>query len=549
MNRYSFSVLFTVFFMLLGLGLTGCGGGGGSPSGPGSSSPNSIVKDGSEVLADDAQTLDSNTTARSIYVDVPATNTPASFALVIGNLASVKQDVQIIPQSYRMSVFSDVKSISRSVRKRQPTERDLIRLRTEKLRHNLNRANRAYEMSRILTQGLRPSSKVNDNSNEQEGDIVTMNIISNTRGSQYSERSFRLKKISDSGRLKIFVDTEAYNGYDPNSGTYRVKQSDIDHFADEFDEHIYPLLTESYGEVYDIDNDGALSLVISPIYAAFGYAGLFNSAHMEPDNPNSNMRDMIAVWSPSKGWTGDKWLEATRETIAHEMQHIVNYSARRYRNDTYDKTARMEEVWLDEGLAVAVEARYRLMRGDPVRENRFDSWAEKPSSVGMTDGFGYTFDGLIFQKYGMNGLFNYYLWEQGGNDAIKALVQNELRGIDNINSVFSSRGGMNGMFSDWKMAAMIEGLRNDGIVDISKIDDKLRYSDESDFQLPLDYSILKFGQSTEEVSLRSYGVAFYLLTQPENFNSDNGANTYRFLISSDPELPLSVRLMRIPAPE
>ncbi|MDN5279673.1 MAG: cell wall-associated protease [Clostridiales bacterium] len=315
-----------------------------------------------------------------------------------------------------------------------------------------------------------------------------------------------------------------------------VSDSDLDHFASEFETHIHNLMLNSYGPVYDIDNDGKVSILISPVYSKLGFAGLFNSNDFD-SNENSNQRDLIGIFSPdtAKSWYGERWREASRETICHEMQHLVNYSANLY----FNNVGAMEDVWLDESLSVGAEARYRLLRGSPILENRFTLWAESPSSVGLTN-----FSRSLSQ-YGMVGLFNLFLYHQSNDVTIKAMVNSNLLGKANVDNLFATKGGLDGMLQKWAMAAFLDGLNKKGLADLSKIDSGYKYS--SILGLDLQYQSVNFGQSTTNLSIPAYGAAFYLLNQPVGFNS----NSYQFKVDinsvgSDSK-KLEVLMVRLPS--
>jgi hypothetical protein len=315
------------------------------------------------------------------------------------------------------------------------------------------------------------------------------------------------------------------------TGVDAVTTADLIHFENEFETHIFNLMTGSYADFYDIDKDGRVSILISPVYAKLNFAGLFNSNDFA-DNPNSNQRDLIGIFSPysAKNWSGERWREASRETICHEMQHLVNYSAHFY----FNGVNQMEDEWLDESLSVGAEARYRLLRGSPIMENRFSLWANSPSSVGLLN-----FSRALSQ-YGMVGLFNFFLYEQSDSSTIKSMVNSTQLGIANVNNLFINRDGMNGMFRDWAMAALLDSLRANNQIDISGINAGYRY--KTNLGLDIEYTSVNYGYSTSEVILPAYGAAFYVINQPSGFDNSE----YRFRVESESGKNVDILMVRLP---
>jgi 6-pyruvoyl-tetrahydropterin synthase len=373
------------------------------------------------------------------------------------------------------------------------------------------------------------SLRAADHSAEQLGDIVQLRIVGDTFGYTYITRDCKLRRMSDN--CKLFVDQGEYQGLSAVEGINAVTEADLDHLIYEFETHIHDLLLNSYGPVYDIDNDGRVSILISPVYSKLNFAGLFNSNNFA-NNSNSNLRDLISLFSPevAKKWSRERWREATRETIAHEMQHLVNSSANLY----FNNVGAMEEEWLDESLSVGVEARYRLRRGSPLIENRFTLWAQSPSNVGLLN------FSLALSQYGMVGLFNFFLYEQSDDATIKSMVNSTVLGKNNVDRLFSAKGGLNGMFKTWAMAALMDTLSKQGAVNLSQINASYKY--QNAIGLDVKYTSVNFGYKTDVLTLPAYGAAFYVLEQPASF----GQNEYRFRIESEEGKNIDIVMVRLP---
>jgi hypothetical protein len=544
----------------------GCGGGGGGSNptaAPSTDYQSSIVAPNTTVLANSASIYEYSSKSEQIGIKVPVNNETAKYALVVVNTSGTSQTIKINPESYVTSMrAASVGSVRANVLTAQTSNAstDLAQRYANQTRLQNNMRKNIGLRRSSLTDGVKASMQLraSDNSSEYEGQIKTLYTISKSYGdgTPMIPRECKLVKISQ--YCKIFIDQEEYEGLSAVDGDYKVTNADVEHFATEFDTLIYDLLTNEYAPVYDFDNDGKFTILISPVYAKLGFAGLFNTIHLTPAEyagTGSNQRDMVAVWSPSLGngtlWTGETWREATRETIAHEMQHAANYSAKFWSTGSYNRSAQMEEVWLDEGLSVGVEARYRVMRSDPAGENRFDYWAENPSSTNLTQ-FSTLFN--PFLSYGMNGLFNFYLYNQEGGQAIQNLVQSSKYGEANMDAVFADRGGLKGIFKDWSMAIMLEGLRNTvnnpggvSLVDINQIENRYRYNQYLDLGSPskqFAYQNLLFGQKADSKTIPNYAAAFYVLNEPANFTDDE----YQFRIDSDSNKNIDIMMVRLPTP-
>lgn len=535
MNNNKFNNIFSVFLVLtLIVFAVGCGGGGGgggssNPVAPGTDlNPSSVVAPGTTALAAEGNTfLYAAAPAANIALKLPVDVAEAKFALIITNPNTVAQDIRIKPESY---VLGNVRGPASSLRVNGAVD-DYGQLLMNQAPLETNLRLKANLMASQSNVRASRSLRAADHSSENVGDLVSLSIVGDQFGWSYITRSCKLERMS--AHCKLFVDQESYGGLSAVTGVDAVTSADLDHFVAEFETHIHSLITNGYSPVYDIDADGRVSILISPVYSKLGFAGLFNSNNMT-NTPNSNLRDLIALFSPnsSQGWSGEKWREATRETICHEMQHLVNYSAHLH----FNSVGSMEEEWLDESFSVGVEARYRLLRGSAAIENRFKLWASSPSSTGLIN-----FNRALAQ-YGMVGLFNFFLFEQSDTATIKSMINSTTLGKANVDAAFASRGGMNGMLRSWAMAALMDTLRTKGFTNINSIDASYKY--KTPIGLDIEYTTVPYGYSTTPVTVPAYGAAFYVVNQPAGFSSTE----YQFRIESTAGQPIDVVMVRLPNP-
>ncbi|MDR2397585.1 MAG: hypothetical protein LBD74_02355 [Spirochaetaceae bacterium] len=192
--------------------------------------------------------------------------------------------------------------------------------------------------------------------------------------------------------------------------------------ADEFDTKIFPLITRQFGDFLDMDQNGKVLFLLLDIrdLPGIGYtAGYFYSGDMyDPSiREYSNKADMIYVdINP-----GNIQEPGVRYNLAHEFQHLVNFSVRQ-------RIGSPQDVWINEGLSSAAEYLYA---GEHLKD-RIDFFNDPRTSIPYGNNFYYWNDGLV---YGDRGLANYatvYLFFQWlrihtapGKDIYKEIVQSE----------------------------------------------------------------------------------------------------------------------------
>ncbi len=549
--------------------VVGCGGGGGGGGGssiiPPAEGTYVEAPDTVKKLATTQQVYNYSSTAANVSMALPVqSGTTVNYLLTVTNNSSKDpQNVQLFPETSLSGSARPEESLHASMLTAEDAE--LIQMAAVKGRLEEKLRQNTINVLRQSGGNLRSSMRASDNQNEKEGDIVTISLVDDGSGLSYTTRSCKLERMT--AHCKIFVDQNSFQ-FDGRTlsavdGQNKVTDADLDHFADEFERFIFPLLNDYYGNVYDIDKDGRLSILISPVYALIGFAGLFNTVDMTPPDPvkgplaNSNQRDLIGVWSPgySPTFTGEYWRAATRETIAHEMQHIVNYSAKVYPQGAvkpgvanYDSI--IETMWLDESLSVGVEARYRAIRGAAGRpsyyngvpvsadaasyDKRFEHWAQSPQSVRMDD---FSYNTNPFQHYGQKGLFNFYLFEQYGAEAIRKLNQNTKNGVANFEEVFGA-GSFARLVKQWEFAAVNEGLR--GVIAFNSLDAKYRYT--TPMNITPQKTVQFDAKYPDSLTVQPGATAFYAIRQPSTIS----VSEYKFRIQSTEGHGIEVNMMRLP---
>ncbi len=186
------------------------------------------------------------------------------------------------------------------------------------------------------------------------------NLNGGTLG-MFSERNCELLAIGTN--CLVYADKEA--------NRYKYSKAQLTSYAQalvaEYDKPngIHQLITETFGDFYDRDNNGGQIILLTDIdddgETATSYVGGFfygldfltrNSTYKY-----SNEADILYMDIGTLG--GWKHLSTSIQqfynTMAHELQHLANYSAY-YR--TASSNNRLDEVWLNEGLSVLAEYLY-----------------------------------------------------------------------------------------------------------------------------------------------------------------------------------------------
>ncbi|MBD8004273.1 Ig-like domain-containing protein [Bacillus norwichensis] len=204
-------------------------------------------------------------------------------------------------------------------------------------------------------------------------------------------------------------------GYDKN-----FTKEDAKKLGDEFDENIYPTITEDFGNESDVDGDGKINILCYDIKDGFEYnggyiAGYFYSRDLY-DVPGSNKSEIFYIDTyPTMGMESEKDVTAAYSTLAHEFQHMVNFN----QNVLVEGGEEMEP-WLDEGLAMAAEQIYT----GSVLKDRIDYYN---SSYSVTNGHSLLYwddYGDVLANYSLSYLFMQYVKVQSkqGDAIFKEII-------------------------------------------------------------------------------------------------------------------------------
>jgi hypothetical protein len=259
------------------------------------------------------------------------------------------------------------------------------------------------------------------------------------------QRTAKLERKTE--HAYFYVDTEAQT----------ISQANLDRLASEFEDKIYPRVTAVFGPESKpgVDGDGRLFIVVSPAVDNFGkekgLMGYFWSRDMLPaSGAGSHSNQKEALFMTDKLFD---YPELTSfGTLAHEFQHLINFSQKAIRSGY----TMVEETWLDEGLAMyAMEvAGYGLPAGDKHIAKDLNEFQQTPSAYSLTDWSGNP-HGF---SYGQSYLFVRYMVDRHGPGVIKEILQATKAGQDGLDQVLAKRQAtFAGFFRDWTIANLISG--------------------------------------------------------------------------------------------
>ncbi|MHA2429472.1 MAG: hypothetical protein ACXACC_00425 [Promethearchaeota archaeon] len=285
------------------------------------------------------------------------------------------------------------------------------------------------------------------------GDEFTFPLSDSYLGVSYDEDFIVL---IEGAHCLILITKDAYDSYDGVEYHYANPYGTWDHYwdnmtlaqfqylADEFDNVIYPTVTDTFGEPLPRGDEGQkVWALIFNIRSASYYddtatsytVGYFSAAISGEFNKNVMHIDTYD-WENSLGPGTDHLMEAV---FAHEFEHLVHFDQ--------DPD---EPSWVDEGCADLAEylCGYGEAMDSHIAYYIVFHWATA-----------LTFWGNGLEDYGASYLFALYLLEQFGVDFIKDLVQEQANGIEGIQKTLYKRGHFihfDTIFDRWTIANYLD---------------------------------------------------------------------------------------------
>lgn len=217
----------------------------------------------------------------------------------------------------------------------------------------------------------------------------------------------------------------------------------LQNLSKEFDEKIYPDLTEIYGSEWNlgIDNDKKITVLITRIKD--DAAGYFNEADEYPksQSPNSNEKEMIYI---STNYITDPLVKSY---LAHEFIHLITF------NQKTRAYGISEETWLNE--ARAETASTLLGYDDDYQgsnlQKRARTFSQKPGDS-LTEWKDSAAD------YGALNMFTHYLIEHYGKNILSDSLHYKEIGITSLNYALTKNRyseDFSQIFTNWLIAVFV----------------------------------------------------------------------------------------------
>ncbi len=267
-------------------------------------------------------------------------------------------------------------------------------------------------------------------------------LVYNFATSSYESRAATLRLSGSHCHLFVADDSSSLLGPAATTTLEQIRRH--------FDEKVYPTITDWFGTA-DIPTgyalpDAKIYILLCDIRDGLstGYvAGYFDSRDLEA----GGNRKPVFFMDLNPGRPGDPEDKNNDfyKTLAHEFQHMINYSKHLTRR------APQEDRWVEEGLSGLAEYFYTAQVGEPGRglppSPHLARFLENPHiELTTNDDQAWFQPSTLFRQYGASFLYFYYLQEKfGGPDErsrkafIRQIVDNASVGINGLNAVLAQQ--------------------------------------------------------------------------------------------------------------
>jgi hypothetical protein len=378
--------------------------------------------------------------------------------------------------------------------------------------------------------------------------VRPFSVLKNDAGTAFATVNARLAYAG--ANVLVYIDTLApANGFTP---------AQLQAFGALFDQTLYPIDTAAFGGASDVDQNGRVIMLMSPVVNALtpsgqcstsGYvAGFFEEEDLggSTTDPNSNHGEIFYSIAPdpagsvSCAHTAADVGFAVPSTFLHELQHLISFS-----QHVVVHGGLPEYGWLDEGLSIVAEelgsAYYEkkcpgtACRTDPsqifpdssqgfVSSFLYDSYqyALLPDTASVTlhsdadDGFSWR---------GGDWLLMRWLGDQMGSGIYRKLDESSLIGVPNIEA--TSGKAFPQLFADFGLSLVTDSLPGyarttapaaDRFVsrNVRQLWNRLYFTSGGASDIPYSYPVLIFAITADtSTSMMDPGtMSFYRLDTP-----------------------------------
>lgn len=186
----------------------------------------------------------------------------------------------------------------------------------------------------------KPSSYQFANSPPQKGDIRNFNI---------SNTTIKAEAVHVDGVSVFWLDKSTMP-------LATIAAKDLQDLADGFTKTIVPRERIYFGKESDLDSDGHISVLLSPLVANTATAYFSPCDLVDPKLvplcANGNKMEMLYLSPPSSLKPPYNTASALLETVAHELQHLIYFNRKYLRNNL---TTAKENPYITEGLSALAQ--------------------------------------------------------------------------------------------------------------------------------------------------------------------------------------------------
>jgi hypothetical protein len=247
--------------------------------------------------------------------------------------------------------------------------------------------------------------------------------------------------IERTSLLNFYIETDFWSSleYQEQKNT---KNSLID-LAEEFEENIYPTLTETFGSEWNpgIDNNKKITILFHEM--ASGVSGYFNSGdeYKVIQVSDSNEREMLYL-DPS--YIGD---EKIKSFLAHEFVHLITFNQKEKKHNV------SEEVWLNEARSEYSTKLlgYEDFETGNILKKRVETFISNPNDPLCEWG-------KEEKDYGVINVFAHYLTDHYGIEILVDSLKSNKVGVESINYALEKNGfeeDFGDVFTNWAIAVLI----------------------------------------------------------------------------------------------
>ncbi len=225
----------------------------------------------------------------------------------------------------------------------------------------------------------------------------------------------------------------------------------------EFDNSIYPLITEYFYTPSDVNNDGKVAILALDIQDNFDDTGCYVGGYFYSKDlfnvSGSNKMEIFYIDTyPTMHYPKTNEINVSRaySTLAHEFQHMVNFN----RNYLVEYGNPMP-TWLNEGLSLAAEHLYKGVLSSRI------SYYNKSSNIKNGHSLLYWGDNNdTLSNYSLSYLFLQYIRTQAGsNNIFKDILlddKNDSKAVTNALSKYGISKDFGELMTDFRLALLLK---------------------------------------------------------------------------------------------